>query len=178
VKLAFFIGAQKPWYKGLGDELVRLRLRSDVSHCELAFEPGDGVDALLPDATAQADASGALWCASSVPWERMPAFSARRPGSRGGVRFARINLNDASQWQTVELPWAGSDRKYDAARWFKAHEGSLYDWQEIAGFLAWVVAGKADRYACHEACGAALGLTEAGRFDPASLRAAALWRRA
>ena len=48
MKLAFYIGTRSPWYIGLGNRLVRLRLRSQISHCELLFEPGDGVDDLMP----------------------------------------------------------------------------------------------------------------------------------
>lgn len=181
MKLAFYLGTRKPWYIGLGNRLVRLRLRSQISHCELVFEPGDDVADLLPlDApveTAQSstapDASGALWCASSSASDQIPAWSPRRAGRRGGVRFKRINVRDPSKWLLIDVPWA--DPRY-AALWFKEHQGALYDWQGIVGFVAWPVPGRAERWSCHEACAAALGHPSPMRTDPAALAATVLWR--
>ena len=174
MKLALYTGTRAPWYIGLGNVLVRLRLRSQISHCELVFEPGDGVDSLMPDGTCAPDDDGALWCASASATDAMPAWSPRRAGSKGGVRFKRINVRDSAQWLLVDVPWADARA---AAIWFKEHQGALYDWQGVVGFLAWFVPHKTARYACHEACGAALGLRDAHRFDPASLGAAAQWRQ-
>lgn len=172
MKLALYIGTREPWYIGLGNRLVRLRLRSPVSHCELVFEPGDDVADLMPDGTTAPDASGALWCASSGATDRIPDWSPRRAGKSGGVRFKRINL-DNDRWQLVDLPWA--DARY-AANWFKVNQGALYDWQGIFGFIVWLIRSKQGRWACHAACGAALGLPEPHRFDPASLAALVRWR--
>ena len=179
MKLAFYIGTRSPWYIGLGNRLVRLRLRSQISHCELLFEPGDGVDDLMPldsivetaQASAAPDASGAMWCASASASDVMPAWSPRRAGRRGGVRFKRINFG-ADHWRLINLPQADARR---AAHWFSWHQGALYDWQGIFGFIAWPVPDKAGRWACHEACAAALGLPDPHRFDPASLAAVASW---
>jgi hypothetical protein len=172
MKLAFFVG-KRPWYLGL----IRLRLRSRISHCELVFEPGDGVDALMPDGACAPDAQGALWCASSTARQSIPAWSARRPGCTGGVRFARIVLA-GPDWITVGLPWASRADKERAALWFKQHQGALYDWQLIAGFVAWLIPGKANRWACHEACAQALDLAGGHRLEPAALCEIARWRAA
>ena len=172
MKLALYVGTRKPWYVGLGNRLVRLRLRSSVSHCELVFEPGDDVADLMPDGTTAPDASGALWCASSGATDPIPAWSPRRAGKSGGVRFKRINPA-SDRWQLVDLPWA--DARY-AANWFTVNQGALYDWQGIVGFIAWPIPNKTGRWACHEACAAAMAFPEPHRLDPASLAAAAIWR--
>ncbi len=165
MKVAFFIGT-RPGIKGLGNRAIRLRLRGEASHCELVFEPGDGVDSLMPDGTC-AQADGALWCASSVASEKMPAWSSRRPGRLGGVRFKRIafNRNDPD-W--VFLPIKTIHAKA-AAQWFAENQGALYDWQYIVGFLAWPIPEKEGRVACSEAVAAALGFYSPWRFDPMTL---------
>ena len=181
MKLAFYLGTREPWYIGIGNVLVRLRLRSQISHCELVFEPGDGVDDLMPHDSAvetaqpstQPDASGALWCASASAGDVMPAWSPRRAGRHGGVRFKRINVRDSSKWLLVDVPWADAR---SAAIWFREHQGGLYDWQGIIGFLAWVVPDKAQRWTCHEACAAALGHPSPSRTDPAALCETLIWR--
>lgn len=172
MKLAAYKGTRTPWYIGLGNRLVRLRLRSLVSHCELVFEPGDDVADLMPDGATAPDASGALWCASSGATDPIPEWSKRRAGKSGGVRMKRINLA-ADRWELVDLPWADARA---AAQWFREHEGALYDWQGIFGFIAWFIPNKASRWSCHEACAAALGFPEPHRLDPASLAAVARWR--
>lgn len=158
----------RPGWQGIANRLIRLRLRGRYSHCEVVFEPGDGVDDLMPDGACAPDANGALWCASSVAAERLPAHSPRRAGHVGGVRFKRIAL-DPARWDLIRVP---SDPAR-AAMWFRAHQGDLYDWQLILGFLAWVVPHKDSRSTCSEACAAALGvpMQDAWRFDPCNLPA-------
>ena len=172
MKLANYVGTRAPWYIGLGNLLVRLRLRSPISHCELVFEPGDDVRDLMPDKSTDPAKTGALWCASSGATDPIPAWSKRRAGKAGGVRMKRINLA-ADRWELIDLPWADARA---AAHWFRENEGALYDWQGIFGFIAWPIPNKTGRWACHAACAAALGLPEPNRFDPASLAAAARWR--
>lgn len=177
MKAAFYTGTRSGW-RGIGNVLVRWRLRSQISHCELVFEPGDGVDHLMPQdgqtmlPTAQ-PIDGAHWCASSAAAEPIPRWSKRRPGKTGGVRFKRINVHDPSKWLLVDLGHAGA---LFAAEWFREHEGALYDWQGIVGFLAWVVPDKAHRWTCHEACAAALGHPSPSRTDPAALCETLIWR--
>ena len=173
MKLAFYLGTRKPWYIGLGNVLIRLRLRSQISHCELVFEPGDGVDDLMPDGQAMPNALGELWCASASATDPLPEWSPRRAGRRGGVRFKRINVQDSAQWLLVDVPWADARA---AALWFKKHQGALYDWQGVFGFIAWIVPDKAQRWTCHEACAAALGHPSPSRTDPAALCETLIWR--
>lgn len=163
MKLASYHGT-RAGLMGLGNVLIRLRLRGRYSHSEIVFEPGDGVDHLMPDGTCQPDAQGALWCVSSTGLERIPLWSKRRPGRVGGVRFKRIVLGD--KW-TLD-PVSNPER---AARWAVDNEGRLYDWQLILGFLAWAVPHKRSRVMCSEACAEMLGLPDAWRFDPCALRA-------
>lgn len=172
MKAAFLTGSTQPWYFALGNASVRRRLGSRISHVELVFEPGDGVDHLMPDGTTEPDASGAYWTGSSVAGQRLPEWSPRRPGRRGGVRFKRTVLSP-SEWILVDLPGANP---LHAAMDLHAKQGALYDWQLILGFLAWPIRQKEHRWACHEIVGYALGLPEPDRFDPASLYAAIRWK--
>ncbi|WP_341679208.1 hypothetical protein [Comamonas thiooxydans] len=161
----------RPGLQGLFNRIIRLRLRGQYSHSEVVFEPGDGVGHLMPDGSAVPGQDGSLWCASSVAAEALPEFSQCRAGKTGGVRFKRVVL-DPSRWDVVKVnldPVA-------TANWFKQHEGEMYDWQLILGFLSWVIPQKDQRWTCSEACAAALGSPahDAWRFDPASLPAAAI----
>ncbi|HQQ70219.1 MAG TPA: hypothetical protein PLL92_07905 [Alicycliphilus sp.] len=160
----------RPGLQGIANRIIRLRLRSPYSHTEVVFEPGDGVDHLMPDGSCAPDAHGALWCASSVAAEALPGHSPRRAGGTGGVRFKRIAL-DPARW---DLQRVAAHPLY-AARWFRQHEGELYDWQLILGFVSWLIPHKATRWTCSEASAAALGVPDpdAWRFDPANLPAAA-----
>lgn len=158
----------RPGLQGLFNRIIRLRLRGQYSHSEVVFEPGDGVDHLMPDGSAAPGLDGSLWCASSVAAEALPEFSQRRAGKTGGVRFKRVVL-DPSRWGLVKVnldPVA-------TAQWFKEHEGELYDWQLILGFISWAIPQKDQRWTCSEACAAALGIpeTEAWRLDPCDILA-------
>ena len=155
-------------FMGLGNWLIRLRLRGRFSHSEILFEPGDGVDDLMPDGTTAPDADGATWCASSTGLEPVSAWSGRRAGHRGGVRLKRIVV-DPAKWTRTPLPAAAARR---AAQWARTHEGQLYDWQLIFGFIAWLVPNKASRVMCSEACAEMLGFEEAWRYDPCVLHSA------
>ena len=79
MKLASYTGT-RPGVIGLGNILIRWRLKGDYSHNEVVFEPGDGVDHLMPDGTCASDADGALWCVSSTGLDRIPTWSRARPG--------------------------------------------------------------------------------------------------
>ena len=165
MKLASYHGT-RAGLMGLGNIAIRLRLRGRYSHSEIVFEPGDGVDRLMPDGTCEPDADGALWCVSSTGLERLPAWSPRRAGRMGGVRFKRIVLTP-EKWT---LDPVQADPLY-AAHWADENQGVLYDWQLIFGFLAWLVPNKRSRIMCSEACAEMLGYADAWRLDPCSLRA-------
>lgn len=166
MKLASYIGT-RPGIMGIGNRLIRLRLRGRVSHCEVVFEPGDGVDHLMPDGTCEPDAENRLWCFSSVGLEELPSYSPRRAGRVGGARFKRIHVHDWTKWELDNT----KAQPLIAARLALQLQGTLYDWQYIAGFLAWPIPNKDDRLACSEACAAVLGFKEPYRYDPCSLQA-------
>ena len=181
MKLASYVGTRDS-LMGLGNRLIRLRLsgirqalQTDntpiqdtlrASHSEIVFEPGDGVDHLMPDGTCQPNEKGELWCVSSVVLERIPHFSTRRAGERGGVRFKRINVS-GTEW---ELDETIAEPK-TAAIWAVTNQGRLYDWQLILGFLVWFIPNKKSRVMCSESCAEMLGLRDAHRFDPCTLQA-------
>jgi hypothetical protein len=156
----------RPGLQGLANRAIRLRLRGPYSHTEVVFEPHDQVGRLMPDGTTAPGADGGLWCASSVAAERLPAHSPRRAGRVGGVRFKRIVL-DPGHWDLLPLPFDA----VRAATWFHAHQGALYDWQLILGFLSWLIPGKAGRWTCSEASAEATDYPDSERFDPCNLRA-------
>lgn len=163
MKLASY-KSTRPGVLGLFNRLIRWRLSGCYSHCEVVFEPDDGVDHLLPDGNAQPQ-DGAYWCASSVALERMPGWSHYRAGRIGGVRFKRIVL-DPARWDLVDVPHCPGR----AARWFIAREGHPYSWRLIAKFLAWMVRPihRAAQYTCSSAAAGAFGHVDADawRFDP------------
>jgi len=160
----------RPGLQGLANRAIRWRLQSIYSHTEVVFEPTDLVGLLMPDGTTARGEDGALWCASSVAGEALPAHSPRRAGKTGGVRFKRIVLNP-DHWDVQRV----ACDPLQAAQWYRQHEGELYDWQLILGFVAWVIPQKSRRWTCSEAAAAALGAPEeeAWRFDPVNLPAAA-----
>lgn len=165
--------AIRPGIQGLANQLIRFRLRARESHTEVVFEPGDGADELMPDGTCQPDANGALWCASSVAWERLPTYSPRRAGRRGGVRFKRIALKP-DHWHLQ--PYKRDPVK--AARLFKRREGEAYSWRLILGFVGWLVnviwRPSRRKAVCSQIAAEAGGVDpeESWRFDPPVMRRA------
>ena len=157
----------RPGIQGLANVLIRMRLGGIYSHCELVFQPGDGVDHLMPDGTTAPDENGALWCVSSVAAERLPASSKRRAGRLGGVRFKRITLTPA-HWDVVPV----SRNPETAAILARQLEGAPYDWQLIAAFVAWFLPHKASGFTCSELVAALLRHPDPNRFDPCVLHAA------
>lgn len=160
----------RPGLQGIANRLIRWRFAGPYSHSETVFEPGDGVDALMPDGTCQPDAAGALWCASSVAVERLPAWSRYRAGKQGGVRFKRIAL-DSAKWDCIQ------DRADPvlAATYAVAHEGNPYSWRLIFNFVAWVISFKVTtQTTCAQVCAAMRGVPDedAWRFDPCTLHVA------
>ena len=135
-----------------------------ASHTELVFEPGDGVDDLMPDGTCEPDADGALWCLSSTGLEHVHPESKYRPGRLGGVRFKRINVHN-SKWQHQKIR---TSLARQAAQWGKNNSGRLYDWQLILSFLSWLIPQKNNRLMCNETVLTALGVRDPYRYDPCS----------
>lgn len=181
MKLASYVGTRDS-IMGLGNRLIRLRLSGILealktntspdqatmraSHSEIVFEPGDGVDHLMPDGTCDLNEKGELWCVSSTGLEHIPLNSIRRPGKRGGVRFKRIDVS-GRQWELDEVY---ADPNY-AAQWAVQNQGRLYDWQLIFGFVVWFIPNKKSRVMCSESCAEMLKIKDAHRFDPCALQA-------
>mgnify|MGYP000884967569 CR=1 FL=1 len=164
--------ATRPGLQGIVNRVIRWRFNGVHSHSEIVFEPGDGVDDLMPDGTCAADAAGALWCVSAVAWEVLPAHSSYRPGKRGGVRFKRIVL-DPHKWDLRPLPGHSA---LEAARLARRHEGEPYSWRLIARWVAWYIerATQTRQWACSTFCALLLGLREPDRYDPCLLDCVAL----
>lgn len=166
MKLLSFTGSKADWPSRLGERLIRFRLRGPYAHSEVMFEPGDGVDALMPDGTCE-PINGAYWCASSVWLERVPAWSPRRAGHLGGVRFKRV-VPDPMRY---DVDSTGTCDPLHAAQVAHRDQGMPYDLQLILGFMSWLIPGKDGRAMCSEECAEMLGLPtfQAWRFDPNNL---------
>lgn len=165
--LASYHGQRKEFIHRAANNLIKWRTDGDYSHTEVVFEPGDGVDHLMPDGTCEPDANGWLWCASSTGTDRLPQHSRRRAGKIGGVRFKRINVHDQSKWSLRKIT------KIDAikvATWFVLNEGALYAWNAIFGNVAWLIQKvyntKEARYICSGSIMAAFGFRGYNKFDP------------
>lgn len=153
--------------KGIANILIRFRLKTRISHSELMFEPGDGVDNLMPDGTCEPDENGAYWCASSSALERLPEWSKTRANKIGGVRFKRI-VPEENKWFIRKT----SRDPFFAAVTIKENEGKMYDWQLIVGFIFWLIPDKTNRKMCSEIISESLGFnSESWRIDPALLDA-------
>lgn len=166
MKLASYIGTRKG-FMGVGNILIRLRLGGSESHTEIMFEPGDGVDHLMPDGTCEPDENGAYWHFSSVGLERMPEYN-RRAGKLGGMRFKRI---------VPDLKWVHDPTQADplfAATKAKEMDGKLYDWQAVCRYVLWIIPNKLSRGMCSEVAAVLLGIPDedAYLFDPRTIRAA------
>lgn len=163
IRLRICEGGQK-WKQALQLNAIHGQTVLRASHTELVFEPGDGVDDLMPDGTCEPDADGALWCLSSTGLEHVHPESIRRAGKLGGVRFKRINVHNA-KWQHQPIRKSLARR---AATWGVENSGRLYDWQLILSFLSWLIPQKASRLMCNETVLTALGVKDAFRYDPCS----------
>lgn len=166
MKLISYTGTRSG-FAGLGSILVRVRLKSAYSHTEVMFEPGDGVEHLVPDGNLEPTEEG-YWCASSVASDTLPDWSVRRKGKIGGVRFKRIQV-DSGKWNI-------QDCQFDpvrAADWFHRHEGECYDWKHIFSFIGiipnLIFSQSFTKWTCAEACGAAFGFGSPDIFDPHNL---------
>jgi len=159
----------RPGLQGIANRVIRFRLKGVYSHSEIVFEPSDNVGAWMPDSSCEPDENGALWCVSSVAGERLPAWSDRRPGALGGVRFKRIAM-DPAKWDLV--PVQADPLK--AASLAGLIEGAMYDWQQVLGYVSWLIPHKDDRWSCAEVCAYLMGMPDAWRFDPCVLHATTL----
>lgn len=170
---ASYIATKSGW-SGIINRLIRWRFGGSFtrdgqsSHCEVVFEPGDGVDALMPDGSCAADADGALWCATSDPTDIVPMWAPTRQGKMGGVRFKRIVL-DPSKWDLQPYPRDAQQ----VAKWFRVTEGKAYDWGLVLGYIFWSFVffiNKNTRWCCSSAAAAAGGFERPDFYHPELLR--------
>ncbi|WP_025598477.1 hypothetical protein [Burkholderia sp. WSM2230] len=87
----------------------------------------------------------------------------------GGVRFIVTNL-DPARWDVVGSA-IGAVTERAAIEWFNDHLGEPYDLAAVFGFLS-RRRHREGHWHCSESIGAALGIPEPWRFDPATLHAA------
>lgn len=166
MRLASYTGSYG-WLDKVCSALIRWRLKGPYAHTEIVFEPSDGADvaALMPDGSLEPTAEG-YWCASSIAVGKMPDWSKKRAGKTGGVRFKRINVGYAPEWDLVPVHFADP---LLAAQWASQNEGMPYDWELIFGYVAWFIPNQKDAVLCSEACAEMLGFKEAWRMDPCNL---------
>lgn len=154
--------------QALGSYSVRFGTKSDFSHTEIVFEPGDGVDHLMPDGTTQPDENGAIWCASATALDRMPEWSIYRPNELGGVRFKRFVVNP-DHWLIQDATNVHFD-PVQVASWFVTNQGHCYDWRHIFSFggviMNWIFSNDKDKNTCTEAVAEAMGFSDSWRFHP------------
>lgn len=149
---------------GLSDRIIRFRLKGIYSHTELVFEPGDKVEHLMPNGRLELYSDTQRWCASSSSIDRLPPWSIKRAGKRGGVRFKMIDI-DPKKWDILPVD---ADPVF-AANVFKAMEGWPYDYQLILSYLTWIVGEDSAAVNCSEICATALRFENAWRYDPCLL---------
>ena len=160
-------------YKGLGNIIIRWRLKSQYSHSEIVFEPEDNVrDFIAPSLWEQAEhANTNLIMGSSTGTDRIPAYSHYRAGKLGGVRL-KYHVYDPTKWDYTKLDPAVFSAR-DAIKTFLTEEGKCYDWKLIGSFVSWVwwlVAGTGqNKYMCSEICAKALKIPEYEEISPKNL---------
>jgi hypothetical protein len=86
----------------------------------------------------------------------------------GGVRFIVTDL-DPARWEIVEV-MLDDEAGHRAVDWFNDHVGEPYDLAAAFGFV-WRRGHREGHWDCSEAIGAALGIPESWRLDPATLHA-------
>ena len=164
---------------GAGNVLIRFRLsglqeairmvpaegssKLRASHSELVFEPGDGVEHLMPDKSLER-VDGTLWCFSSNGTERLPEWSPRRKGKIGGARFKRIAVeNDPTKWALTRLKRSDPVK---AATIAYSLQGLPYDFKLILKEVVWVFPQSETKKHCSEIVAYCLGVPEAERINP------------
>lgn len=160
-------------YKGLGNIIIRWRLKSQYSHSEIVFEPEDNVqDYIPPMLEEQAEHAGTnLYMGSSTGTDRLPQWSHYRAGKLGGVRL-KYHVYDPTKWEYTKLPPEVFSAR-DAMITFIKETGKCYDWKLIGSFVSWVwwlVAGTGqNKFMCSEICAKALKIPDFEEISPKNL---------
>lgn len=89
----------------------------------------------------------------------------------GGVRFKKIDF-DPALWDFIDLP---GHLEPAARQWFVDHAGQPYDLMGNVHFVISPIGDDKRKWFCSEACAAALGFPEPGRYDPACLFTVLSW---
>lgn len=160
--LASYVGT-RPGLQGVANLIIRRRFGRAESHSEVVFEPGDGVDDLMPDGTAAPDAEGRLWGFSFVAAERLPLDSPRRAGKIGGGRLKRIKVHGQPQW-TVQKFYRDARA---AARLALDLRGMAYAWWLVAGWAGWLLRRvQRSHMVCSQFPAIVFGLARPDLIDP------------
>lgn len=160
--VAFYHGVSDGW-PGLIDRSIQSVLAGDFSHCEIVFEPGDGVEQFVDDKNLEPDATGAYWSASASMMDYMPEGSPRQ-GKLGGVRFKRIRFS-SKNWTCVPVHLSA----YEAAKFFYERRGKKYAIKGTLSHALKFLRFTPGTYNCSLICAGALGYPEGFRFDPCNL---------
>ena len=140
MKIAFYKGT-RTGLQGLVNRAIRWWTNGPYSHVELVF--------------GLAGQTENIWlCASSS-------------GIDGGVRFKAMSLSP-ERWDIVDIDDIFANRMV-AADFFTRHEGALYDFWGIFGFVWRRAMGSSKRWFCSEAVAASLQIDDPWRFDPNTL---------
>ena len=174
MKLASYKGRRKGWI-GVPNILIKRWLMGKYSHSEIIFEPGDGVDHLMPDKTTET-IDGTVWAYSSSVSDLIPSWAPIRKGRKGGARFKRINFSEDKyvdgKWDVIPYPVD----PVKAAEYAVANEGKSYDHRLNIGIVfrpVLLILGYRDGFVnCSKVCAAAGGFEEPDRFDPCVLHVA------
>ena len=160
-------------YKGLGNIIIRWRLKSQYSHSEIVFEPDDDVyDFIAPSLRQEAlEHKTDLFMGSSTGTDRIPNYSHYRSGKLGGVRL-KYHRYDETKWDYIRLP-PDVFSAMEAMKVFMNEEGKCYDWKLIGSFVSWVwwlLAGTGqNKYMCSEICAKALKIPDYEEVSPKNL---------
>lgn len=157
--LASYIGT-RTGLKGLISVIKRWYYKSRYTHSEIVFEPGDGVEDLMPDKSLDLTIDFEFWCASMVFGEIMPMSSPLRAGQNGGIRLKRIDVNDGN-WDLIPI-----DPKLNrqVAAWFFSKLGQERDLYN-------------KKYTSSSAIAKALGIIDYQRFNPPALKSLVFFLR-
>lgn len=174
MKLASYKGRRKG-FTGIFNVLIRFWLMGKHSHSEVIFEPGDGVDHLMPDGTTEM-IDGTVWSFSSSGSDVIPKWAKIRAGEVGGCRFKRINYNldkyTQDKWDVVPYPVDA----VKAAELAVQNEGKAYDHRLNLGIVfrpILLIFGYRDGFVnCSKVCAILGQFEEPDRFDPCVLHVA------
>lgn len=124
--------------KTLFEKLCSWKMEGPYTHVEALFGPDP--------------ANASLTVCASSKW------------TEGGVRITSLDFSDTSLWDIIDVPGIDEGK---ALQWFKDHAGEKYNTRGLIQFITFFPVGNTkNAWFCDQACLAAIGMTEAYRFDP------------